>query len=159
MVWGWGLIIAIAATIVFLVAFASNASAQTTGEVSAPATLADVAMPTNVIVDAFVKCIKATGKEKSCRQLAEREADRSEGTANSASKAQRSHVVIAPPSYSYGGAYVSSFSPYGMSYGYGSPYRSGGYSSGRVYSQPSRGQIAIPRAPVAQRRTAPPPAQ
>ncbi len=103
--WRWWLAMAvIVAGIIYVVFFLSptRASAQT---------LEGVAMPSNTVMQSFIACMQATGLTKTCRELAEREARRSEKVANEAAdKAKNSRPIVVD------GGYVR---PYGSSvYGY-----------------------------------------
>lgn len=77
--------------IIFSIACPAKVHAQ---EQSAPPTtghvLADAAMPSNVVMNAFIACMASKmAKEKTCKQLADREAERSEKVAKEARKASQ----------------------------------------------------------------------
>ncbi|OGI66283.1 hypothetical protein A3A95_01895 [Candidatus Nomurabacteria bacterium RIFCSPLOWO2_01_FULL_39_18] len=114
--------------IVLAVLLAAVAMAQKPAE-KAATKLAEVATPTNVTVDSFIRCMAATGKEKTCRELAEREAKRSEKVANETADATKNNWPK-PPAI-YGG--------WGYGGGWGSGYGYNGYG----HYQPQPGMVRV----------------
>ena len=121
----WITIGVIGVAIVVVLAFKA-ANAQTVSAEVAATKIAEVSQPVNTVVQAFVDCMKATGKEKTCRFLADKEAERSAKVAKQAANATKNNWPKPAPIVGYGG--------YGSYYG-------GGYYGGSNGYYPVQGGV------------------